>query len=126
MKIDRVIPWSSCEMLFLVLLSCHSWSPTKVPAPGRTLEGNPSQVRVVLMDGTAMVLRNPSLSADTLTGDTRFDVKSGSVRIAIPTTRIKTLEVPRVSGPGTAGLIVALGIAAFVAFVVLAATGMST
>ena len=77
----------------LALAACHSWSPTEIPKPARLLDGNPQEVRVALTDGSALLLRSPSMRGDTLTGITDFGRHASAVRIDVPTTRISTIAV---------------------------------
>src|SRR3954466_13197190 len=66
--------WKHSQYMRLVLVvafslvACHSWTPTDVPPPAQPLEGNPLQARVVLTDGTRILLTSPSMSGDTLFG----------------------------------------------------------
>ena len=91
----------------LLVLGCHPWSPTEIPTPDRGLAGNPREARVVLIDGTAVVLKKPFIRADTLFGS--INTAIGDARFEIPITRIKTFEVPRFSGDATAILLAAVG-----------------
>lgn len=86
-----------CLLSLLALGACLSWSPPEAPAPSRHLEGNPKAARVVLTDGTVMLLGNPTLIADTLSGYTQLYDNADTTRITIPTSRVRTIEVARFS-----------------------------
>jgi hypothetical protein len=63
------------------------------------------------------------MSADSLIGAKYTGLLGTPVRVAIPVTQIKTLEVPRFSAFGTLGLLVALSVAAlFVAAYIIASS----
>jgi hypothetical protein len=97
---------------------CHNWSPTEIPATAGPLAGNPPRVQVTITDGSRMIVVNPVIGADSLIGYTSLR-RVGTVRLAIPTTRITALDVPKFNALGTAVLILGVGLAAFVLSVAL-------
>ena len=92
-----------------LLVACHTWTPSEIPQPAQPLAGAPKQVRVVLTNGTAIVLIDPYMSADTLVGDVYNDRVDTPVRRGIPIAQIKALENPKVSSLRTAWLLLGLG-----------------
>ena len=100
--------------LSLLIAGCHTWTPGQVPTPAQPLEGNPAHVRVILNDGTPpIVILKPFMSADSLIGAKYTGLRGTPVRVAIPVTQIKTLEVPRFSTVRTLGLLVGLSVPAY-------------
>jgi hypothetical protein len=108
------------------LVACHSWTPTDVPTPAQPLEGNPLQARVVLTDGTRILLTSPSMSGDTLFGLQHIRGVSESVRLAIPTTQIKALAVPQFNALKTTGLVLGGVLIAWASYVALLLASLST
>ena len=104
-------------IVLFVVAACHGWSTTETPTPARQLAGNPQRARVVLTDGSTILVKNPSISADTLIGTADLAGTDSVVRVAIPMTRIKTLEVPKLSFLRTTGFIIVVAVAAFAAYV---------
>ena len=97
-----------------LLAGCHTWNPSQVPQPNQSLAGAPKNVRVVLNDGTAIVLRNPYMASDTLFGEAYNGLIGTPVRRGIPAGQIKAIDYPQFSVLRTAGLSLALAAVAFV------------
>ena len=66
------------------------------------------------------------MSADSLIGTADMGRRATSVRLAIPTAQIRTLQVPKFSVPGTAVLVVGLSVATFIVYAYLVAISLST
>lgn len=73
-----------------------------------------------------MLLRRPFMSADSLVGATDLGRNATSVRVAIPTTRIRTLEVPKFSIMGTVGLVLGLSLITLVTLAFLVASSLES
>jgi hypothetical protein len=112
--------------LAIGVVACHSWSPTNVPTPAQPLEGNPVQARVVLTDGSEVLLMSPSMSGDTLFGLKHIRGVSESVRLAIPTSQIRSLAVPTFDTLKTTGLVFGGLLIAVASFFVLIVSSYST
>jgi len=99
--------WST-RMMALVCLSsyvsaCHSWR-TEPVAPQESLADNPHEARVFRTDGSKLVLRGPSIVADTLHG-----LGKDSVAALIPLQQVDSIQVKRPDAVKT--VLTVLGIA---------------
>ncbi len=64
-QLQRVI---ACILLPCYLLACSSWKTLEVSPVQVISEEQPSKVRLTLTDGSTVVLEQPVVSGDTLTG----------------------------------------------------------
>ncbi len=102
----------ACILLPCCLLACVSWN-TQEASPQQVLEDEqPDKVRVTLSDGSQVVLEEPVVSGDTLTG-----VATGQQR-SIPLADVSALAVRKTDASRTLGGVVRglVVTAAFVAF----------
>ena len=93
------------------LVGCHDWYRTKIPAATDPLQGHPSQVRVTLVGGTSVVMRDPVVRADTLFGSTYMGPGS-PVRLGVPLAQVKSVEVMKFTVFGTIAMLLGLSLVA--------------
>ena len=84
----------------IVMAGCRTWRPVDVSGPTISAAA-PDVVRIVRTDGTRATVSDPTIVADSIVGYEGFD----PVRTAL--VDVESVELPRWSGPRTAGLIVA-------------------
>ena len=90
----------ACILLPCCLLACVSWN-TQEASPQQVLEDEqPDKVRVTLSDGSQVVLEEPVVSGDTLTG-----VATGQQR-SIPLADVSALAVRKTDASRTLGAVV--------------------
>jgi len=108
-----------CAAIGAFICGCYSWSPTEIPATAGPLPGNPKYVEVTRADATSVTVRDPVMSADSLAGYT-YIRGQGDVRLAIPRTDIKNLNISTFSGAKTTAAVLGVGTAAvFVLYLAL-------
>ncbi len=98
-QLQRVI---ACILLPCYLLACSSWKTVEVSPVQVISEEQPSKVRLTLTDGSTVVLEQPVVSGDTLTG-----VGEGE-QVTIPVSDVTHVAVRKTS----AGKTIALGVLA--------------
>ena len=64
MTVRRII---ACVLLPCYLVACTSWK-TQEASPQQVIAEEPGKVRVILTDGSQLVLKEPAVSGDTLSG----------------------------------------------------------
>ncbi len=95
----------ACILLPCYLVACSSWK-TQEASPQQVLEDEqPNKVRVTLADGSRVVLKEPVVSGDTLTGSVDGEQRS------IPLADVADVEVRKAEVVPTVALVV-LGTAA--------------
>src|SRR5262245_49833030 len=86
------MPHMSSRAILLVLLAtgCRSgyWRPAPVVSEQMVAATHPKRIRLTLSDSSVVVLKNPGISGDSITGE------SEGMRIRISTARIVHTEVP--------------------------------
>ena len=110
MTVRRII---SCILLPCYLVACSTWK-TQEASPQQVLAEQPDKVRVTLSDGSQVVVEEPVISGDTLTG-----VAEGQQR-SIPLSDVADVQVKKTEALLTAAFVfgtvvvvgaVALGVA---------------
>jgi hypothetical protein len=95
--------------LHLFLSSCSTWRPTGPLSEPVTREQRYTRLRVELVGGGVVTLRDPSFRGDTLYG--RSDAKHDrGVSVAVPIEQIATLKARRPSGIRTTLFVAGLGV----------------
>ena len=68
-------------LLLVLVTACHSWQPVTVSPRWLIVEEEESPIRVVLSDGTELILRDATIQSDSIiTGRVRFGTKNLLVR----------------------------------------------
>ena len=98
-------------LLLVLVTACHSWQPTSVSPQRLIPEDQPSSVRVTLMNGETVTVKNATLRNDSIVGAT----DAGGAAVASRDVRL--FEVQRFSVGKTIGLGVLLTGLAFGVFV---------
>ena len=118
--------------LSLLLVSCASWQRTRALSEPAAREKHYNRMRVDLVDGPVLYLRNPWFGGDTLYGRTEVKIhnyqNSGPYvkyekgdTVAIPIERISKLEARRLSGTKTMLYVVGVGLTVAVVIAAIAA-----
>ena len=120
--------------LSLLLVSCASWQRTQALSEPAAREKHYARMRVDLVDGPVLYLRDPWFGGDTLYG--RTEVKTHNYQnsgpymkyekgdtVAIPIERISKLEARRFSGTKTVLTLAGLGLTAALVVAVIKASG---
>ena len=85
-----------------------SWRPSTVSPRQLVSDGQPSSVRVSLVDGRQFVLREPSISGDSIVGDTVSRSAGRTVpRVSVATQDVLEIETRQFNAVQTAILIAA-------------------
>ncbi len=101
-QLQRVI---ACILLPCYLLACSSWKTLEVSPVQVISEEQPSKVRLTLTDGSTVVLEQPVVSGDTLTG-----VGEGE-HVTIPVSDVTDVAVRKTNVGASIGLgVLALGV----------------
>jgi hypothetical protein len=119
--------------LSLLLVSCASWQRTQALSEPAAREKHYARMRVDLVDGPVLFLRNPWFGGDTLYGRTEVRVhnyhNSGPYvkhekgdTVAIPIERISKLEARRLSGSKTVLALVGVGLTVALVVAVISAS----
>jgi hypothetical protein len=96
-----------------------SWTTHPIAATARSgIEGDPELVRLTLDDGAVVNLRNPTIQNDSVYG--LIVGRQPGERIAFPVSRVRRLEHGQVHAWRTAALLVGIGVAAAVTYIVIA------
>ena len=101
-------------LLLVLVTACHSWQPVTVSPRWLIVEEEESPIRVVLSDGTELILRDATIQSDSIiTGRVRFGTKNLLVR------DVSRVEVQRFSPFRTVGVVVlaSAALAAIASFV---------
>jgi len=98
----------------VMLTGCAAWAPAQV-APS-SLDGEPREVRVTLMNGMRFPVTEPRMTADSLFGAM---VGPPHEPVALPVAWIRTIDLPRDDTNTAVALGVVGGVAAFFFGVVL-------
>lgn len=99
----------------VILSGCHGWRPQTSPTAGAQL---PNPARVTPMEGSEIVLRNATVSQDSLVG-----TGERGQRVALPLSQVRRVEARRVDGGRTALLVGGI-LAAVLGLVALAASNI--
>ncbi len=100
-QLQRVI---ACILLPCYLLACSSWKTLEVSPVQVISEEHPNKVRLTLTDGSTVVLEQPVVSGDTLTG-----VGEGE-HVTIPVSDVTDVAVRKKDIVKTVGLGVLVGV----------------
>jgi hypothetical protein len=79
------------------LASCTTWRTRDVGPEQVLVEEEPSQVRVLMYDGSRVVLWEPHVSGDTLSGVVRGETPAGDGAANIPLSDVESVEVRQVN-----------------------------
>ena len=101
-------------LLMVLLNACHSWRPTTVSPPTLIPEEQPSLVRVTLIDGETVTVRDPTMRNDSIVGVTDAVGALMTRGVEVASRDVRLLEVRRFSV--TKNVVLGLGLAAFVSF----------
>ena len=112
MTIRRLI---ACILLPCQLLACWSWQAQEASPEQVIAEEHPDKMMVNLTDGSKVVLEQPTVSGDTLSG-----VQSGST-VNIPLSEVASVEIQKSS---TSRTIVGIGLGVALVAVVVVVAGM--
>ena len=84
-------------LLLVLLTACHSWRPTTVSPQQLIPEEQPSLVRVTLIDGETVTVRDPTMRNDSIVGVT--DAVGALTRrgVGVASRDVRSLEVRGVS-----------------------------
>lgn len=112
MTVRRLI---ACTLLPCYLVACTSWKIQDVSPEDALADAQPDKVRVTLADGSQVVLEQPVVSGDTLTG-----LRAGQ-QVSIPLASVSELELRKGDTVKTIALTtgIVLGVAALAIGVVL-------
>ena len=93
-------------LLLVLLTACHSWRPTTVSPQQLIPEEQPSLVRVTLIDGETVTVRDPTMRNDSIVGVT--DAVGALTRrgVGVASRDVCLLEVRRLSPFRTVGVVV--------------------
>jgi hypothetical protein len=100
------VPW--CE-------ACQVWRTERVAPKSLLATHRPATLRVTRTDGTEIVLKDPVLQGDTLSGRPR---QTGGEDVRIPLTGVRRLATRRFSPGRTIGLGMGVAALAYVAFLI--------
>ena len=107
----------ACILLPCYLVACTSWK-TQEASPQQVLaDEQPDKVRVTLTDGSQVVLAEPAISGETLTGSADGQQRS------IPLADVADVEVKKTEALLTSALVLGGVIVAGAVFVVIAFSG---
>jgi hypothetical protein len=100
----------ACVFLVLHLSACTTWRISDIAPQTVVATERPARVRVTRTDGSEVVLRGPSIRADSLYGLQRgvFGGVQGDLSVGIPLTDIRQLAVGRTDLAKSLGLAVVL------------------
>ena len=88
-------------------IGCQTWHVQGI-APESLLATQPRTIRVTRTDGSRVVVEDPVLRSDTVSG-LIADRREGEQQVAIPITEVQQVEIPRFSVERTVGLFAGLG-----------------
>ena len=111
MTVRRII---ACVLLPCYLVACSSWK-TQEASPEQVIAEEPGKVQVTLTDGSKLVLEEPAVSGDTLSG------LDDGTPVHIPVADVSSIAVQGTDGVKTGlavfgGLIVAGAVFLVIAF----------
>jgi hypothetical protein len=86
---------TALALLIAYVPACHTWRLESVRPADVIAAQSPSQVRVTLMSGKQLVLRQPVVVSDSLAGRSRRDT------VAIPLREVVALETRQTKGAVT-------------------------
>ena len=80
-------------LLMVPLTGCYSWQPTTVSPAGWTPEERPSSVRATLTSGRTIILEDPTMRNDSITGIVQDPT---GYRRTVAVSDVSTVEVRRI------------------------------
>ena len=83
--------------LLVLLTACHSWRPTTVSPQTLIPEEQPSLVRVTLIDGETVTVRDPTMRNDSIVGVTDAVGALMTRGVGVASRDVRLLEVRRLS-----------------------------
>ena len=84
-------------LLMVLLTACHSWRPTTVSPQQLIPEEQPSLVRVTLIDGETVTVRDPTMRNDSIVGVRDADEALMTSPVGVASRDVRLLEVRRLS-----------------------------
>ncbi len=84
-------------LLMVLLTACHSWRPTTVSPQRLIAEDQPASVRVTLMDGERVTVRDPTVRNDSIVGVTDAVGALMTRPVGVASRDVRLLEVRRLS-----------------------------
>ena len=93
-------------LLLVLLTACHSWRPTTVSPQTLIPEEQPSLVRVTLIDGETVTVRDPTMRNDSIVGVTDAVGALTTRGVGVASRDVRLLEVQRFSPFRTVGVVV--------------------
>ncbi len=93
-------------LLLVLLTACHSWRPTTVSPQTLIPEEQPSLVRVTLIDGETVSVRDPTMRNDSIVGVTDAVGALMTRGVGVASRDVRLLEVQRFSPFRTVGVVV--------------------
>ena len=91
-------------LLMVLLTACHSWRPTTVSPQRLIAEEQPSYVRVTLMDGERVTVRDPTVRKDSIVGATDAGRALTRRAVGVASRDVRLLEVQRLDVRKSVGL----------------------
>ena len=93
-------------LLLVLLTACHSWRPTTVSPQTLIPEEQPSLVRVTLIDGETVTVRDPTMRNNSIVGVTDAVGALTTRGVGVASRDVRLLEVQRFSPFRTVGDVV--------------------